>query len=452
MSSPVAVSDSNQYDVLSSPIDEGKSAEGIRSRFSKDDIKEQAFQAREMIKSKVLDLKEQVVKTGVVNTVSAQLQPAIDFAKEKVGLPTTASTERLAAEVQDQATGEWQEVKRKGAKQLAKGKEALDEQLDEKLTKEQRAKLNKSLRQAKKGAIQLEGQAKGFSNKLINLTLSNPRLRPMKSFIQRNNLQLPVVILGSLFTLWFGLTLIRLVTDVATPKVPEFDIHSKTETLNWLKYHAGEYKDRAIDMKDSLSGRAAAFLANYEWDKLKGRAIDYRDIGMNKLGLAEPTWGEWAWAKLTGRPITWQDRVENVLELTKQGLNRVDLKTGGLFDRVKHMLSPHEPTMAEKASDVYDSIKSHIPGMRPEPSMMDNVKNTIVDGVNTIRSHLPGGESIEAARARAYAAAHPSTIDQIKSGATYLKNRVVHGAQEAAHIAQDRANEAADKAKYKVGL
>jgi hypothetical protein len=447
MSSPVAVADSNQFDVLSSPIDEGKSQEGLRSRFGKDDLKEQAYQAREMIKTKVYDLKEQVVNSGIVNTVTSQLQPAIDLVKEKTGI--TGTNEEVAAEIQDKAEGEWQEVKHKGRKQIAKGKEIVDQELDSRLTKEQRAKLNKGLKQAKRGAKEIEGQAKGFSNDLINLTLSNPRLRPVKSFIQRNNLQLPVVIFGSLFTLWFGLTLIRLVTDVATPKVPEFDIHSKTETMNWLKYHAGEYKDRAIDMKDSLSGRAAAFLANYEFDKLKGRALDYKDIGMNKLGLTEPTWGEWAWAKLTGRPITWQDRVENVLDLTKQGLNRVDLKTGGLFDRVKHMLSPHEPTLGEKASDMYDSIKNTI---RPEPTMMDNIKNSVVDGVNTIRSHLPGGESIEAARQRAYEAAHPSTLDQLKNGATYLKNRVVHGAQEAAHIAQDRANEAADKARYKTGL
>lgn len=441
--------DSNQYDVLSSPIDEGKSSEGLRARFGKDDLKEQAFQAREMIKTKVFDLKEQVVNSGIVNTVTSQLQPAIDLVKEKAGIAPSATAEEAAAELQEQAAGEWQEVKRKGNKQLQKSKEAVDHELDSRLTKEQRAKLNKGLRQAKKGAVQLEGQAKGWSNDLINLTMSNPRVRPIKNFIQRNNLQLPVVIFGSLFTLWFGLTMIRLVTDVTTPKVPVFDIHSKTETMNWLKFHAGEYKDRAIDMKDSLSGRAAAFLANYEWDKLKGRALDYKDIGMNKLGLQEPTWGEWAWARLTGRPITWQDRVENVLDLTKQGLNRVDLKTGGLFDRVKHMLSPHEPTMAEKASGVYDSIRNTI---HPEPTMMENVKSTIVDGVNTIRSHLPGGESIEAARQRAYDATHPSTLDQLKNGATYLKNRVVHGAQEAAHIAQDRAQEAADRAHYKTGI
>ena len=58
--SPIAVVDTNQFDALSSPnADEGKSQEGIRSRFGKDDVKEQAYQAREMIKSKVFDLKEQ---------------------------------------------------------------------------------------------------------------------------------------------------------------------------------------------------------------------------------------------------------------------------------------------------------------------------------------------------------------------------------------------------------
>jgi hypothetical protein len=245
-----------------------------------------------------------------------------------------------------------------------------------------------------------------------------------------------------------------LITSVATPTVPEFDIHSKENTANWLRYHAGEYRDRAADMKDSLSGRAASFLANYEWDALKNRAVDYRDIGLNKLGLREPTWTEWGWAKLTGRPITWQDRVSGVLKLAQDGINRADLQKDGIFNRVKNMLHPHEPTLTERASGVYDSIKSNIPGMHTAPAegVVDGLKHKIQDGIDSIRSHLPGGESIEAARQRAYEATHPSTLDQIKSGATYLKNRVVHGAQEAAHIAQDRANEAADKAKYKAGL
>lgn len=430
MASPAPIADSNQYDVLSSPRDEGKTDEGLRSRFGKDDIKEQAFQAREMIKSKVLDLKEQVVSSGIVNTVSSQLQPAIDLVKEKAGISKDVPNEQAVEDLKDDAAGEWEEVKRKGNRQMKKAKEVVNQKLDENLTKDQKAKLNKGLRQAKRGANQLEGEARGWSNQLINSTLSAPRLRPVKNFIVRNNLQLPAVILGAILTLWMGLTLIRLITSVATPSKPEFDIHSKENTAAWLRYHAGDYKDRAIDMKDSLATRAAAFLANYEWDALKGRAVDYRDIGMNKLGLTEPTWTEWAWAKLMGRPITWQDRVTNVLSLAKSGLNRADLHKEGIFDRMKHMLNP-EPTLTEKASGmasgVYDSIKANIPGMRTpvvEPTgVVDGIKMKLQDGINTVTS-----------------------------GANYIKNRVVHSAQEAAHIAQDRANEASDKAKFKAGL
>lgn len=383
-----------------------------------------------------MDLKEQVVSSGIVNTVSSQLQPAIDLVKEKAGISKDVPNDQVVEDLKDDAAGEWEEVKRKGNRQAKKAKDVVNQKLDENLTKEQKAKLNKGLRQAKRGVNQLEGEARSWSNQLINSTLVGPRLRPVKSFIVRNNLQLPVVILGAILTLWLGLTLIRLITSVTTPSVPEFDIHSKENTAAWLRYHAGEYKDRAIDMKDSLAARAAAFLANYEWDALKGRAIDYRDIGMNKLGLREPTWSEWAWAKLMGRPITWQDRVTNVLSLAKLGLNRADLHKEGIFDRMKHMLhtSHPEPTLTEKASGmasgVYDSIKANIPnipGMSApvvEPvGVVDGIKMKLQDGINTVTS-----------------------------GANYIKNRVVHSAQEAAHIAQDRANEAADKAKYKAGL
>lgn len=453
MSSPVNVSDSNQFDVLSSPNAEGKSQEGglagLRARFSKDDVKEQAFQAREAIKTKAVDLKEQVVGSGLINTVQANVasltaaaSSGIETLKAQVGL-AGATNEEVVSEIQEKAGPEWEEVKRKGNKQMKKAAAVVDQKLDENLTQDQRAKLNKATRQAKKGAIQLERQAEGWSNTLINSTLRGPALRPVKTFIQRNNLQLPVVVFMSLFSLWLGLNMIRLVTSVATPKVPEFDIHSKEATMDWVKYHAGEYKDRAIDMRTSLSGRAAAFLANHQFDKMRNSAIDYRDIALNKLGLAEPTWGEWAWAKLTGRPITYQERVESVLNLAKDGLSRADLKTGGLFAGLKHTLFP-EATLGDK-------IKAQIPGMKPV-GVVEGLKNSIVDGIDTIRSHLPGGESVEAARQRAYEATHPSTIDQLKNGATYVKNRIVHGAQEAAHIAQDRANEAADKARYKTGL
>lgn len=457
MSSPVEVQDSNQFDVLRSPV-EGKQDEGLRSRFSKDDIKEQAFQAREAIKTRALDLKEMVVsktsglaQSDVVKSVSTQIQSGIDFAKEKVGIAKDTSNEDAAVQLQEKAEGEWQEVKHKGRAQVKKAKEVVDDKLDENLTSKQRQQLNKAALKAKKGAVQLERQAEGFSNTLINNTLRGPQLRPLKMFIQKNNLQLPVVILGSLLTLWLGLTMIRMVTMITSPKVPEFDIHSKEATMDWVKYHAGEYKDKAIDMRSSLTGRAAAFLANHEFDKLKNSAIDWKEVGIRKLGLQEPTWGEWAWAKITGRPITWQDRVTSVLDLAKDGISRVDLKSAGLFAGIKNYLHP-EPTMADRAAGAYDYVKTHMPGQREPEGVVDGLKHRLQDGIDNIRSHLPGGESIEAARQRAYEATHPSTLDQIRSGANYIKNRVIHGAQEAGHIAQDRANELADKAKLKTGL
>jgi len=434
--SPIPMNDhQNQFEVLN---DEGKIEDNsLRSRFGKDDIKEQAFQAKEAVKTKVIDLKEQVVNSNLYHTVTDSLEKGIEFAKEKAGIQK--SNEELLADAQEKAAGGWEEVKRKGHKASKKAEQVINEKLDENLTPEQKRTLKSAGRTAKK----LEHRAEGFANKFLNMTFNTPQLRPFKHFIQRNHLQLPLMIFASFMTLWMGLTIIRWITYFTIPAKPEFDIHSPENTFAWLKYHAGDYKDKAVDMRDSLSARAATFLAQHDFDRLKSGAIDYRDIGLRWLGLQEPTWSEWAWAKLLGRPITWQDRVNNVLDLAKDGINRVDLKSGGLFDRVKHMLHP-EPTL-------YESVRDNIPGLRQE-GLVDGMKHKLQDGIDTVRSHLPGGESIESLRQRAYEATHPSTLDQLKSGAEYIKNRVVHGAQEAVHIAQDRANEASDKFKYKTGL
>lgn len=431
------VTDANQFSALQSPMDDGKD-NGLRSRFGKDDLKEQAYQAREFVKTKALDLKEQVVKEGVGTTVQASLQPAIDAVREKVGLNKAIDGEIDHSD--DQVAGDWEEVKRKGNHKVKNAAHLIDQKLDENLTQEQRAKLNKAGLKAKKGAMGTKGRAVGWTNRMLDIGLVNPRLRPMKSWIQRNNLQLPAVILGSLLTLWLGLSVIRLVTSTLTPSVPAFDIHSADASSAWLKYHAGEYKGKALDMKQSLTDRAATFLANHDYDSLRSKAIDYRDIGMSKLGLQEPTWGEWAWAKVTGRPITWQERVDHVVDLTKRGLYRPDILTKlGLR---------HEPTLGDRLKANLPSV----PSFHAQPTYLESIRSLVWDGIESIRESLPGGAELRAARLRAMAAAHPSTIDNIKSTANYVKNRIVHGSQEAAHIAQDRANELVDKAKHKVGL
>lgn len=455
------VEQTNQFDVLASPIDEGKSSE-VRRRGGKDDIKEQAFQAREGIKSKAADLKEQVVasKDNLLGKVQSSLSSGIELAKQKAGYAADKPTDEIVEEVQEQAEEGWEAVKRKGKHQAKQAKEVVNQKVDENLTQEQKQKLKKGLKTAERGAKDAQLQAQSWSNNLIGQVFAGPQLRPVKNFIVRNNLQLPVVILGALLSLWAGLTIIRLITSAATPAKPEFDIHSKEATAEWLRYHAGDYKDRAVDMKDSLSARAATYLANHNWQKMQGKAIDYKDIGMRRLGLAEPTWGEWAWAKLTGRPVTWEDRVNSVLSLAQNGINRVDLKHlagAGLLNKVKSAFATPEPTLADRASAAYDRVKSHLPGQAvPEPSYYESLKQNLADGVESIKAKIPGTEAAreaaEIAKAKAYAATHPSTLDKIKSGANYVKNRIVHGAEEIGHNVQDRSNEAADKAKLKMGL
>jgi len=188
-----------------------------------------------------------------------------------------------------------------------------------------------------------------------------------------------------------------------------------------------------IDLKDSLAGRAANFLANHELDKLQEKAIDWRDIAINKLGLSEPTWGEWAWSYITGRPTTWQGRVMSVLDLAKSGLKATALKQGyaSMKGAVNDKLGIHEPTLLERATNYAlgrdtslqgrvqaqaNSLGERVSGGAAD--VVDSVKHTLGDTINTIREHIPGTEAAELARQKAWEATHPrSTLDNIKSGA-----------------------------------
>jgi hypothetical protein len=243
--------------------------------------------------------------------------------------------------------------------------------------------------------------------------------------------------------------------------------------MNWLKWHAGDYKDRAVDMKDSLSSRAAHFLANHDLDTMKNQAIDWKDIGMKKLGLAEPTWGEWAWSYLTGRPITWKDRVTSVLSLTKTGLATSLASSKGAIQNsindAKHTLGIHEPSMLERATnwitgrDTSLQARARAEAERQAASLsgrmsgtIDSLKDSVSEGLSNVRAHIPGtAEAKEAAllaQRKAYEATHQSLGSKVASGAEYVKNRIVHGAEEAAHRAEESAKRAVDEAKLKTGL
>jgi hypothetical protein len=247
------VADSNQFDVLQgSPVDTESKQWERSARGLKDDAKEQAHQAKTQLKSKAMDLKEQVV-AGAAKGVKMAKQKAADVS----GKPelADASSEELAAAAQDVAQESWTELKKRGSKVVEQGAQQLDAKLHEKLTPQQRAKLDQGVRQAKATGRKAKVQAEG----LFNQMMSAPQLRPFRNFVVRNNLQLPVMIFGALVTLWLSLTIIRLITTAATPKVPEFDIHSKEASLNWLKWHAGDYKNQAIDMKDCQNSGKLAF-------------------------------------------------------------------------------------------------------------------------------------------------------------------------------------------------
>lgn len=455
------IADSNQFDVLSTPsTNEAKSWESTKG--GKDDVKQQMHSAREGAKAKAADLQTQVVE-GV--------QSGIAMAKSKLASVTgdssikDKSNQELLDDAAEAGSEQWETVKRKGKAQVKQAQE----QLDANLTPDQKAKLQKAKQQAKQAGAKLDRKARGLLAPILNL----PQLRPVRDFIQSNHLELPVMIFSAILSLWLALTVIRLITTAATPKVPEFDIHSKEATMDWLKYHAGDYKDKVVDAKSSMTAKAAAFLANYKYDKLKSNAIDYKEIGMKKLGLTEPSYAEMLWAYATGRPLTWQGRVESVLHDAKSGINKVDLlhKASGVKDSVKDVLGLREPTLGEKIK--YFMTGHHAPTIKEQLAaqaklqgngILDGLRNTwndasgsIRDGVNSgvdsIRAHLPGGqEALEAARLKAYEATHQSTLDKLKSGAEYVKNRIVHGSEEAAHIAEDRAKEAMDKAKLHAGL
>ena len=447
----------------------------MRSRFSKDDIKDQAYQAREYVKTKAIDLKEQINKEGVAATVQAQLQPAIDLVKEKVGELTSSGSSTDATPV------------RRGGPQIKQTGI---------LSAEQQANLQRGVQDLQEKAVDISNEA--YS-----------RMRQVKQVIRKNRLQTPAFILGTLLTLWIGLTVIRLTTRQTKP---EFDIHSQEASTSWLKYHAGDFRGKMIDMKESLTDRAASFLSNHDFDALKTKTIDYREIGMKKLGLTEPTWSEWAWAKLTGRPITWKDRVEHVVDLTKQGIQRPDIltrlglkhqptlnekasgmadsihgKASGLADSVSGKVSGLADSLSGKASgladsaaglvdsvsgkashladslkaQIPDSLHSHMHSFRdavdPTPSSIDVLKAKVQAGVDSLKEHLPHSADELAALTKAKLGAATeidrpsSTLDDLRSKAEYVKNRAVHGTQEAIHKAQDAAQRAADELRYTVG-
>jgi hypothetical protein len=221
-----SIVDRNDYAVLSgSPTTgESKSWEG-QARNLKDDAKEQAHQAKTQIKSTAASLQEQVV---------AGVNKGVQIAKEKAaqltGKPAlaNASNEELVSQAEGAAQEGWEEVKRRTNRSVAKGAQQIDDTLDEKLTPAQRAKLNKGVRQAKHAGMRAQVKAKG----LVGSVLSSPQLRPIRGFIERNNLQLPVMVLGTILTLWLSLSLIRLATTSIAPSAPEFDIHSKVKNNN----------------------------------------------------------------------------------------------------------------------------------------------------------------------------------------------------------------------------
>jgi len=541
------LSDQNQYAILNP---ERKEAEVTRSRGSKDDAKEQAsFLSKDALKARATELKEQVV----AGAQQAKNKLA-DMAAHNENIAQAKASAQDAAE---RAEGEWETVKRRGR--------AAARQVPEPT---QRA-FQRGKAQAKSAAGRAERSAEGF---LMGTLLAHPSLRGVRTFIRRNNLQLPTIIVLSVLTFFMTLSVIRLLT-MSRVKEPVFDIHSPESMAAWLKFHAGDYADKAVDAKDSLSGKAASILANQELhlDQLKSKAIDWRDIGMNKLGLREPTYWERFSGWITGRPVTWQSRVLDVLDSAqaglrhysadkvklaaekgakayslKKGLNYVTNKLGltheeeeeqsklkqaakgygvmkgigyvgeklGLtskeeeeastidrirqaaklysfskaggyikdkvsgskddeeedeattMDRIRQAVDAYslkrganyltdkigltrevpEPTTWEKLKNFVTTGHTH---PEPPPSFSQRVGESVRSGVESVRSSIPSTSDV---RQKVYEATHQSTTDKISSAANYAKNRAVHGAQEAAHIAQDRSNEYMDKAKYKAGL
>lgn len=458
------VADSNQFDALATPTTNEQKSWEATGRGLKDDAKEQAYQAKNQLKGKAVNLQEQVV---------AGVNKGVQLAKEKAAQLSgnaklaDASNEELLSTAQDTAAEGWEEVKRRGNKAVEKGARQLDAKIDENLTPAQKAKLNKGVRDVKQAGVRAQRKAEGLFGSL----LSGPQLRPIRSFIEKNNLQLPVMILGAILSLWLSLSLIRLITTAAAPPTPEFDIHSMEASKSWLKWHAGEYKNQAVDLKDSLSSRAASFLANHDLDSIRSSAVDWRDIGMKRLGLAEPTWGEWVMHYVTGRPITWQGRVLSVLDLAKSGLKASALggAAKGARNLINDKLGLREPTLLERATNWITGRDTSLAARAEAEARLqaaslsgrvgaqaDSLKANLAEGVASIKAHIPGTAEAKAAAelaaAKAYAATHHSTLDNIASGAEYIKNRIVHGAEEAKHIAQDKANRVMDEAKLKTGL
>jgi len=150
------------------------------ARSMKDDVKQQAYEAKTQAKGKAAQLQEQVI-TGTQQGVQAAKNKAAQLTGNKK--LAEASTEELLAEGQDAAAEGWEEVKRRGNKAIKDGERALDE----KLTPEQKAKLNKASRDVKQAGAKAQRKAEG----LFGSVLSAPQLRPVRNFIERNNLSCP---------------------------------------------------------------------------------------------------------------------------------------------------------------------------------------------------------------------------------------------------------------------
>lgn len=463
-----SVADSNQFDALSTPTTNEQKSWEATGRGLKDDAKQQAYEAKNQLKGKAANLQAQVVGSA---------KQGVQLAKEKAAQLTgnsklaDKSNDELLAEGQDAAAEGWEEVKRRGNKAV---KEA-ERQVDENLTPAQKAKLAK----AKQAGVRAQRKAEG----LFGSVLSAPALRPARNFIEKNNLQLPVLLLGALLTVWLSLSLIRLATTATVPPTPEFDIHSLEASKAWARHHAGEYKNQAIDLKESLSTRAAHFLSNTpDVDALRTQAVDWKDIGMKKLGLAEPTWSEWIMHYVTGRPITWQGRVLSVLDLAKTGLKysaagrlaKGAQKIGqhelnNARELLNQKLGIREPTLLEKAQSWFTGKDASLAARAEAEARLqaaslsgrvgaatDSLKANLAEGVANIKAHIPGTAEAKAAaelaEAKLKAATHQSTLDKVASQAEYIKNRIVHGSEEAKHIAEDNAKRLLDEAKLKAGL
>jgi len=163
----------------------------------------------------------------------------------------------------------------------------------------------------------------------------------------------------------------------------------------------------------------------------------------------------------------------SVLDLARSGLSTSlsSTKAAGKeqLNSIKSTLGLQEPSMLERGinwitgRDSSLQARAKLEAERQAASLsgkvsgtIDSIKDTVSEGIANVRSHIPGTaearEAAELAKQRAYEATHPSTLSKVSSGAEYIKNRIVHGAEEAAHRAEESTKRAMDEAKLKTGL